>query len=178
MNEIRTANQNDINEIAALIDRSVRKLQANDYTPKQLDGALGSVYGIDTNLINDGTYVLVLRDGKIIGCGGWSKRKALFGADALAKSQGQFLDPEIDPAKIRAFFVDPDYARQGIGAIILKECETRAAKAGFKSYELASTLTGIEFYAKYGYEGREKIFAPLPNGEVFEGLKMEKSINE
>lgn len=173
--ELRTATTDDIPEIARLIERSVMVLQANDYSPKQLQGALGSVYGIDTNLIYDGTYILCLKDGKIIGCGGWSKRKALFGADSLAKSQGQFLDPSIDPAKIRAFFIDPNHARKGIGAIILKECEKRAIVAGFKRFELASTLTGIEFYRKHGYEGQERIIAPLPNGEVFEGLKMEKA---
>lgn len=173
---LRTATAADIPQIAALIALSVNGLQAGDYSPTQRAAALGSVFGIDTNLIKDGTYLIAELDGEIVGCGGWSRRQAMFGADSLASSQSGFLDPAIDAARIRAFFVHPDFARRGIGSKILVACEHAAAKKGFNRFELGSTLTGIPLYSAFGYEPIERIDTPLPNGETLPIVLMGKSL--
>ena len=113
----------DVPRLREVIEASVRGLQAQDYTPSQIEGALRSVYGVDTQLIADGTYFAVegSEDGQIIACGGWSKRKTLYGGDQYAGREDSLLDPARDAAKIRAFFVHPDWARRGIGTLIL-EC--------------------------------------------------------
>lgn len=173
---LRRATPSDIPQIAALIELSVNGLQAGDYSPSQRAAALGSVFGIDTNLIGDGTYLIAELGGQMVGCGGWSKRQAMFGADSLAASQSAFLDPPIDAARIRAFFVHPDFARRGIGAKILLACENAASNAGFKRFELGSTLTGIPLYSAYGYTPIKRIDTPLPNGETLPIVLMGKNL--
>src|ERR1700746_1601163 len=102
-------------------------------------------------LIEDGTYFVADMDDIIIGCGGWSKRKTLFGGDQFSKRDAGLLDPRFESAKIRAFFIHPNFARQGIGLAILERCELDAASHGFISLELMSTLSGVEFYRACGY---------------------------
>lgn len=171
----RTATLADIPEISALIEASVNGLQSGDYSPTQRAAALGSVFGTDKNLIIDQTYFIAELEGQMVGCGGWSKRQAMFGADSLASKQSGFLDPAKDAARIRAFFVHPDFARRGIGAKILAHCEAAAIKDGFKRFELGSTLTGIPLYSAYGYEPIERIDTPLPNGETLAIVLMGKA---
>ena len=171
----RTATLDDIPQIAALIEASVNGLQSGDYSPTQRAAALGSVFGTDRNLIIDQTYFIAEIDEVMVGCGGWSMRQAMFGADSLASKQSEFLDPAKDAARIRAFFVHPNFARRGIGAKILAHCENAALKEGFKRFELGSTLTGIPLYSAYGYEPIERIDTPLPNGETLAIVIMGKA---
>lgn len=171
----RTATLGDIPQIAALIEASVNGLQAADYSPTQRAAALGSVFGTDRNLIIDQTYFVAELGAEMVGCGGWSKRQAMFGADSLASKQSEFLDPAKDAARIRAFFVHPDFARRGIGAKILAHCESAASAAGFTRFELGSTLTGIPLYSAYGYKPIERIETPLPNGETLPIVLMGKA---
>ena len=121
-----------------IIEASVRGLQANDYSPAQIEGALHSVYGVDSQLIADGTYLVAEEvsgsEPVIVACGGWSKRKTLYGGDQYAAREDSLLDPSRDAAKIRAFFVHPNYARLGIGTMILGVCEGAAAKAGWGTF--------------------------------------------
>ncbi len=175
---LRKAVAADIPRLRELIEESVRGLQAQDYTPAQIEGALRSVYGVDTQLIEDGTYFAVQaqQDGQIIACGGWSKRKTLYGGDQYARREDSLLDPTRDAAKIRAFFVHPDWARRGIGSIILDACERAALDAGFTRLEMGATLTGVPFYRAKGYVALEKQSAPLGNGEVLAILRMAKEI--
>jgi len=173
---IRPATDADIPSLAALIERSVRVLQAQDYTPSQLDAALGSVFGIDRQLIADRTYLAAERDGALLGCGGWSKRTTLYGSDHVVSKDNTELRPGIDPARIRAFFIDPVYARQGVGTAILQACEHAAAAAGFTTLELAATLTGIPLYERHGYTPLALTAAPLPNGDTLPILRMRKSL--
>src|SRR3954465_15812711 len=114
--------------LEALIARSARGLSTQDYSSDQIEGALRGAFGVDTQLIRDQTYFVAELEGKIVGCGGWSHRKTLFGGDARVDREAGELDPVVDAAKIRAFFIDPDYARRGIGRAILDECE-RAARS-------------------------------------------------
>ena len=164
---VRLATPADIPALTALIDASVRGLQAGDYTPAQIDRALRAVYGVDTQLIADGTYFVVeMAGGTIAGCGGWSKRKTLYGGDAFNAREDSLLDPRCDAARIRAFFVHPDWARRGIGATILEACESAAIAAGFQRLEMGATLTGVPFYLAKGYRAVEDLAVPLPDGEA------------
>jgi len=173
---IRTATVADIPALNGLIEASVRGLQADDYSPAQLDAALGSVFGVDRQLIADATYFIAEHGDALAGCGGWSRRRTLFGADAVADRDDSLLIPGIDAARIRAFFVHPDAARRGVGAAILSACEAAAAQAGFTALELGATLTGLPFYRRYGYEPLERRDAPLPGGGSLAIVAMRKSI--
>lgn len=176
----RLANKADIEELHKLIELSVRNLQKDDYSPAQIEGALGTVLGLDTQLIEDGTYFVVENvdvsdERKIVGCGGWSFRKTLFGSDNAAVRESELLNPDKDPAKIRAFFVHPDFARKGIGSRILNLCENAAREASFKSFEMGATLTGIPLYTIRGYQEFERVDVPLRNGEFLQVVRMRKS---
>jgi GNAT superfamily N-acetyltransferase len=177
---LRRATAADIPQLRAVIEASVRGLQAQDYSPAQIEGALQSVYSVDSQLIADGTYFVaeVLNSQippKIVACGGWSKRKTLYGGDQYAAREDSLLDPAQDAAKIRAFFVHPDCARRGIGSSILEACENAAREAGFTRLEMGATLSGVPFYKMKGYAAVEKQEVPLRNGETLEIIKMEKT---
>ncbi|HET9402000.1 MAG TPA: GNAT family N-acetyltransferase [Candidatus Acidoferrales bacterium] len=181
--DVRVATAADIPALGELIEQSVRVLQAADYTQAQMDGALGTLLGVDSQLIADGTYFVVeasADDGvaQIVACGGWSKRRTLFGADRRADREDDLLDPAKEAAKIRAFFVRPGWERRGIGTLLLSMCENAAADAGFSRFELGSTLTGVALYRERGYEELERIHAPLPNCETLEIVKMRKSARQ
>lgn len=177
--QVRQATEVDVNELRLLIERSVRQLQQNDYTPAQIEGALGHALGLDTQLIEDGTYFAVVPSSTpdlIVGCGGWSFRKTLFGSDHGPHREVGMLDPATEPAKIRAIFIHPEWARRGLGSMILKHCEDAAQRAGFRSLEMGSTLTGVPLYSLKGYERRETVGVPLPNGEVLPIVHMAKTL--
>jgi len=178
---VRKAVAADVPALRALIDASVRGLQAEDYSPAQIEGALKSVYGVDSQLIADGTYLVaeiteVAGSTVIVGCGGWSKRKTLYGGDQYAGREDFLLDPARDAAKIRAFFVHPAWARQGIGSAILTACEEAAIAAGFTRLEMGATLRGVAFYAAKGYAAVEEQSVVLANGETLAIVRMAKRI--
>ncbi|MFY9748597.1 MAG: GNAT family N-acetyltransferase [Acidobacteriaceae bacterium] len=175
----------DIPRLGPLIEASVRGLQAQDYSPSQMDQALGSWLGLDTQLIADGTYFAVdapddpAGPGAIRGlaaCGGWSRRKTPYGSDHRPGRDDSLLDPKTDAAKIRAFFVHPAWARRGIGSHILQLCERAAQAEGFTRFEMGATLTGIPLYRHHGYVEGERIDLPLANGEVLPIVKMTKQL--
>jgi GNAT superfamily N-acetyltransferase len=176
---VRPATPADIPVLTVLIEASVRGLQAGDYTPAQIDGALRAVYGVDTQLIADGTYFVVESGAAvsaIVGCGGWSKRKTLYGGDRYQAREDSLLDPRYDAARIRAFFVHPEWARRGIGARILAACEDAAVAAGFRRFEMGATLTGVPFYLAKGYRAVEDLAVALPDGETLRIVRMEKTV--
>lgn len=177
---LRLATHADVPVLRVLIERSVRELQAGDYSPRQLDSALRLVYGVDTQLIEDGTYFAVEDQSQtpsaIVACGGWSKRKTLFGGDVYAVRQDSLLNPQTDAAKIRAFFVHPEWARRGIGSMLLIACEEAAVADGFTRFEMGATLTGVPFYNKKGYVELEAITVPLADGEVLPIVRMAKNV--
>ena len=178
---VRLATNADIPTLHALIESSVRILQAKDYTPAQIEGALGTVLGLDTQLIADQTYFAIEAEDShgqkvIVACGGWSKRKTLFGSDHADVREPELLDPRTDAAKIRAFFVHPDWARRGLGTLLLETCENAAKAAGFNRFEMGSTLTGVPLYKLRGYHIIEPISVPLHNGESLPVIRMAKSL--
>lgn len=187
MIRVRQATSTDISLLRVLIEASVRGLQVRDYTPAQIEGALESVFGVDSQLILDGTYFVVEvpteptgqssssgEPGTIVACGGWSKRKTLYGGDQWTGREAALLDPPRDAAKIRAFFVHPSWARRSIGSLILDACERAAQAAGFTRFEMGATLTGVPFYQARGYVALEKLEVPLANGESLPIVHMEK----
>jgi GNAT superfamily N-acetyltransferase len=176
---VRLATPADVPVLSALIEASVRELQAADYSPTQLDAALSSVFGVDSQLIADGTYFVVEVEGPepvIVGCGGWSRRKTLYGGDRFAVREDSLLDPARDPARIRAFFVHPTWARRGIGALMLDTCERAAASEGFTRLEMGATLTGVPFYRAKGYAALEDLTVGLTGGQSLPIVRMGKSI--
>jgi GNAT superfamily N-acetyltransferase len=187
---IRHAVSGDIPVLRALIDASVRGLQTQDYTSTQIESALATVYGVDTQLIADGTYFVAEEESNvvvgdsparlsgearlIVGCGGWSKRKTLYGGDQWTGREAALLDPQHDAAKIRAFFIHPSWVRRGIGSMILGACENAALAAGFTRFEMGATLTGVPLYRARGYVALENLEVPLANGEALPIVRMEK----
>jgi GNAT superfamily N-acetyltransferase len=174
---IRTARMEDVGALTALIDASVRELQAGDYTPAQIEESLRSVYGVDTQLIADGTYFAVESGETIVGCGGWSKRRTLYGGDQFRAREDSLLDPARDAARIRAFFVHPQWARRGIGALLLEACESAAMASGFTRLEMGATLTGVPFYRAKGYQEAEGMSVPMGNGLSLEIVRMWKVVD-
>jgi N-acetylglutamate synthase-like GNAT family acetyltransferase len=173
---IRTATLSDAPAIEALIGESVNGLQADDYDAEQRAGALGTVFGVDRRMIGDGTYFVVELEGRIVACGGWSRRTTPFGGDRSPRKDDSFLDPARDAARVRAFFVHPAFARRGLGSLLLEACESAARGAGFRRVELTSTLTGIPLYAARGFEARERLELVLQNGARLPVLRMEKDL--
>ena len=178
--QIRKAVAADIPRLREIIEASVRGLQSSDYSPAQIEGALQSVYGVDSTLITDDTYLvaedILQHDAVIVACGGWSRRKTLYGGDQYSGREDSLLDPAREAAKIRAFFVHPKYARQGIGSMILQACEDAALAAGFTRLEMGATLSGVAFYKAKGYVEVENQAVPLSNGETLPIVKMTKEL--
>jgi GNAT superfamily N-acetyltransferase len=179
---VRQAVHDDVPALQEVIRASVRGLQTADYTPEQRERALEVVFGVDTQLIEDGTYFVVesevapLHGLVIAGCGGWSKRKTLYGSDHCSGREDSLLDPQHDAAKIRAFFVHPAWARRGIGSRLLEVCEAAAAAAGFRRFEMGSTLTGVPLYRARGYVETEEREVPLGSGLSLPIVRMEKHL--
>ena len=148
---IRKASLADRSDIQRLIAESARGLSREHYDDAQIEAAVATVFGVDTDLIDDGTYFVDDSAGELIGCGGWSRRRTLFGGDQFAARDASYLDPSSGPAKIRAFFVHPKHARKGVGRAILDRCESEAAAHGFRAVELMATLPGVKFYLACGY---------------------------
>lgn len=157
---LRLATPADIPALEALIPLSVRRLQASTYTSSQIEAALGTVLGLDTQLIRDGSYFVAQAGDAVVACGGWSRRKTLFGSDHTPVKDSNFLDPATEPARVRAMFVHPDWARRGIGRAILAECEAAAAAMGFRTLEMAATLAGIPLYTVCGYSPSRPSMCP------------------
>ena len=173
---LRVATREDVAGIRGLIEISVRGLQAGDYSAAQIEGALATVFTVDSQLIADGTYfVAFAEDGELAGCGGWSFRKTLYGGDhQVEKIAPERLDPAVDAAKIRAIFVHPKFSRMGLGSLILEAAESSAMEQGFGRFEMGSTLTGVPLYWVKGYREVGRIAVPVGNGERIEVVRMVK----
>ena len=173
---IRQATLEDREGMQQLIAASARLLSRNHYNDAQIEAAIETVFGVDTTLIEDGTYFVAESDGVFVGCGGWSRRKTLFGGDQYTSRDVGYLDPRSEPAKIRAFFIHPDHARKGIARAILARCEEEARAYGFRELELAATLPGVEFYKSCGFTERGTFDLDLVEGVKLELVPMRKEI--
>jgi GNAT superfamily N-acetyltransferase len=148
---IRTATEADLPALRELMARSIDELQSAYLTPEQVV-ASRDIMGLDTQLVSDRTYFIVEADGQVAGCGGWSRRATLFGGDHTAGRDAALLDPAAEPARIRAMYTSPDFARRGVGRLIIATCEAAAAAEGFAACEMAATLAGEPLYRACGYE--------------------------
>jgi len=168
----------DIPALEVLIPLSVRSLQAPHYSPAQMEAALGPVFGVDRQLIKDRTYFVTEQYGLIVGCGGWSKRRSLFGSDRGRVAEDAELNPERDSARIRAFFVHPAWARRGIARSILAGCERSILAAGFQSVDLVATLSGEPLYAACGYAVLERYEVAMAGGLSLPVVRMSKNFKK
>lgn len=173
----RVALQADVPQIAALIPRSSLALQKETYSRQQIESALGPVFAVDEQLIQDGTYFVVEDGPAILGCGGWSFRKSLYGGNVGRAEPDPQLNPQTEAARVRAFFVDPAYARQGIGSAIMLECERAIAAMGFTQVEISATLIGERLYSQFGYRSVERYEIDLQGAEPMKVVKMTKKIS-
>ncbi len=173
---VRAAAPADIPAMEALIKRSGIQLSEGFYTSEQAQAVTRHVFGVDTQLVADQTYFLIERQGELVACGGWSKRSTLFGADHTKQGVDALLDPATEPARIRAFFVEPSAARQGLGRLLLQHCTDAAAEAGFHTLELAATMPGVPLYRACGFTEIETFELTLPDQVRVPLTRMGKAI--
>jgi GNAT superfamily N-acetyltransferase len=178
MADLRLATPADVPALARLMTESVRGLSGAYYTSAQIRSALIHVFGPDTTLISDRTYFVAEVDGVMAGAGGWSRRRTLFGGDQMKSSEDPLLDPSTEPARIRAFFVHPAWARRGIGRRLFEQCLQDAAAEGFERLTLMSTLPGEPLYRSLGFEVIERLELALPDGVALPLARMERKIRE
>jgi GNAT superfamily N-acetyltransferase len=173
---IRQARMDEREVIKRLIADSARRLSREHYNDAQIEAAIATIFGVDTSLIEDGTYFVAEIDGMLAGCGGWSRRKTLFGGDQYATRDTSYIDPQSEPAKIRAFFIHPNHARKGIARAILARCEDEARAHGFCELELMATLPGVEFYKRCGFSERGALNLDLTGDVKLEFVAMRKEL--
>lgn len=173
----RKATLDDRPAIAELIAVSARGLSQGDYTEEQIESAIATgVFGVDTQLIGDETYYVAEFDGRMVGCGGWGRRRTLFGGDRHFQRGAEELDSKSEPARIRAFFVHPECARRGIGRGILERCESDARAHDFRSTELMATLPGEKLYGALGYDVVERVEYEMEDGVMIPLVRMRKEL--
>ena len=163
---IRPAQMDEIGALSALIERSAEELSRDFYSAAQRRAAIAHVFGVDRQLVLDGTYFTVSVKDRVAACGGWSRRETLFGGDQYADRSARLLDPASEAARIRAFFVDPDFARRGLASMMLDASEDAARSEGFTALELMATLPGVPFYASRGFERNDDITVALDGADV------------
>lgn len=173
---IRMATMKDAPALKELIPTSAREFSKGYYTPRQAESAIKYIFGVDTQLIADKTCYIAEADGQVVGCGGWSKRKTLYGGDQMKTEQDPLLDPEQDAERIRAFFIHPEWARKGIGRRIIEACEEAAKADGFTRMELGATLPGEPLYAAMGYEVTDRFDIPMGDGTALPAAHMKKQL--
>ncbi len=178
--KICVARHTDEPALRALIPRSARTLSAGFYSAEEVEAAITYVFGVDRALIDDGTYFIATRGDAVCGCGGWSRRRTLYGGDQHKAEHDPLLDSLLDPttdaARIRAFFVAPEFARQGIGGQLMQECARAAYDAGFRRLELMATLPGVPLYAAFGFLAVEGVLETLPNGVDVRFMRMQRAL--
>jgi GNAT superfamily N-acetyltransferase len=172
----RLATEADLAPLRALMERAIGELQKGFLDARQI-AASHAVMGLDTQLVADRTYLLVETDGRLAGCGGWSRRATLYGGDhSTALRDAAVLDPAVDAARVRAMYTDPSFARRGVGRLILELCEAAAAAAGFSRVELMATLSGEPLYRACGYQEIERTAAPPVDGVTVPLVRMGKRL--
>jgi N-acetylglutamate synthase-like GNAT family acetyltransferase len=174
--QLRHAVLADVPAIERLIAVSARELGLQHYSSAQIEAALLGAWGVDSELIRDGTYFVADDGGELVMCGGWSRRATTFGGDAYERRESRLLDPRGEAARIRAFFVHPRWARRGLASQLLAHCEAAARNAGITTVELDATLPGERFYARHGYVAVERRDYPLPGGQRIEFVPMRRAL--
>jgi GNAT superfamily N-acetyltransferase len=174
---LRLATPDDIGTLTVLIEQSARVLSAGFYSAQETEAVVRHVFGVDSQLIADGTYFVIEADGRLAACGGWSRRSTLFGGDQFKAQADALLDPARDAARIRAFFVHPDFARQGLGRMLLEASMNAARDEGFTALELMATLPGEPLYRAFGFEALERRELPFGPDIRVAMLRMRRAID-
>ena len=173
---IRTATDHDIPKLRHLISESARRLSVGYYSTEQIEACIEEVFGVDTQLITDGSYYVIEVDGELVAAGGWSARKTLYGGDQLKSGPDPLLNPQIDAARIRAFFVHPDWSRRGLARQIYNYCSDAACAAGFRNFELMATRPGEPLYTALGFTAIERVVVRLGSDVEVPFVRMGRSI--
>jgi GNAT superfamily N-acetyltransferase len=173
---LRPATPADVPALRPLIEQAVRGLSTGYYTADQIESALRYVFGVDSQLIADATYYLIQGPDGPVASGGWSRRATLYGGDQHKSSPDVLLDPTTEPARIRAFFVHPAYARHGLARRLFERCLRDARDAGFTSLTLGATLPGVPLYTALGFVAHERVDAAMPDGVVLPVIRMTRPI--
>lgn len=173
---VRLASRDDADALRQLIELSVRELSRSAYSEGQIDSALKYMFGVDSQLVDDATYYVVESTHRIVGCGGWSRRRTLFGGDQWKHEGDDMLDPRSDSARMRAFFVHPDHARRGIGRLLFDRSMADARTVGFSRVELMATLPGEPLYRALGFSADERVELELPDGVRMPLVRMSRSM--
>ena len=171
----RLAAASDMEALTGLMHAAIRDLLPQFLTPEQVEASF-AVMGLDTMLIEDGTYFVIELDGALAGCGGWSRRATLFGGNHTRGRDARLLDPKTEAARVRAMYTSPRFTRRGVGRKVLALCEEAARKEGFSRVELAATLSGEPLYEACGYRIIEAIPVTTPNGVEVPLLRMGKTL--
>ena len=172
----RIASLEDLDALREVMRRAIEQLQDGFLSPEQV-AASHKVMGLDTQLVRDGTYFVVEREGRIAGCGGWSWRSTLYGGDdSVVSREPKRLDPETDAARIRAMYTDPDFARQGVGRLVMRLCEEAAVSAGFRRATMMATMAGVPLYEASGYVTVEPVVTSSIDGIDVPLVRMEKRL--
>lgn len=174
---LRLAAPDDVPALADLIRVSVRELSRGYYSPAQIESGIRHVFGPDTQLIADQTYYVITSGLAIAAAGGWSRRRHLYGGDQLKVGDDPLLDPATESARIRAFFVHPSWARQGLGRRLFEHCAAAAARAGFRTLELMATLPGVPLYQALGFTECERVTPILADGVPFPVIRMARPLD-
>ena len=175
---LRVATADDIPELERLIESSVRGLSTGVYSAEQIESSVMHVFGVDSQLIADGTYYVIVDDGRIAAAGGWSARQTLYGGDQMKGAEDGVIDSATSPARIRAFFVHPDWARRGLGRRLYTACETAARARGFRRFELLATLPGVPLYRALGFVDLEQVDVQMPDAIVLPCIRMSRPITD
>ena len=178
MYHTRVATTADVGRISTLIEQSVRGLSRGFYTDEQVASALRYVFGPDTQLIADRTYFVIEIEGSLVASGGWSRRRTHYGGDQMKDADDPLIDPATEPARIRAFFVHPEWSRRGLGRQLFETCMSEARAAGFRRLELVATMPGEPLYAALGFAVRERLVLTMPNGVALPLARMSRDIDQ
>jgi GNAT superfamily N-acetyltransferase len=176
---LRLATLADLPRLRTVMDEAISQLQRGFLTEEQIESSR-TIMGLDTQLVEDGTYFVVEADGQIAGCGGWSRRATLYGSDHTSGRDAHLLDPAVDAARVRAMYTAPPFARRGVGWMILEACERMAAAEGFTRLQLMGTLSGEPLYRTFGFVEVERV-ADARTGDTGSGapvpcVRMERPI--
>lgn len=171
----RLATMADLTELRALMTMAIHRLLGAYLDAAHVEASF-DVMGVDTQLIEDGTYFAVVEKGRIVGCGGWSRRATMFGGDHSQTRDARLLDPAAEPARVRAMYTHPDFARRGIGRFVLSLCEAAAAREGFRSLELVATVAGEPLYAVCGFSLIERFEVTTSKGIAVPCARMSKQV--
>jgi GNAT superfamily N-acetyltransferase len=173
---LRTATDRDVAKLRRLIFDSARRLSAAYYSAEQIKACIDEVFGVDTQLIVDGSYYVIETEAELVAAGGWSARKTLYGGDQMKSGPDPLLNPQLDAARIRAFFVHPDWSRRGLARRLYDRCSHAAWAAGFRHFELMATLPGVPFYTALGFIPGDRVVVKLTGGVTVPFVRMGRAI--